>query len=234
MVDNATNNDYTLGEAIEKNASKIKSSALLQAIGAVENGKSGIYYQETVTAAPDFDEEAVAMDEEDDELGTTPLGLRASFRKIIRAVISNPQHRQQSYKILSPPNPFIVTNRDLRTKLKKKLAALPEEANPELVQGFNNAHRKLSDYYYKYDQSPVDIWAIHYAGGVDITEYLEEQQTALRKYFDDNYPAASSTSRRTTTASAPNTGAKKAAPQLHNINQGSDEDEDSDEPLRYF
>jgi hypothetical protein len=51
------------------------------------------------------------------------------------------------------------TFRGLQKKLKEKLAALPEETDPEPVQGLTDARRKLSDYYYKYDQSPFYIWA---------------------------------------------------------------------------
>jgi hypothetical protein len=53
--------------------------------------------------------------------------------------------------------------------------------------------------------------------------------------LDDNYPAASSTSRQTTTASGANNGAGKQ--QILNFaafDQGSDEDEESGELLRYF
>lgn len=51
------------------------------------------------------------------------------------------------------------TFRGLQKTLKDKLAALPNDAPPELVEGLNKAHRKLSDYYYKYDQSPFYMWA---------------------------------------------------------------------------
>lgn len=49
--------------------------------------------------------------------------------------------------------------RGLQKSLKEKLAALPADSPPELVEGLTKAHRKLSDYYYKYDQSPFYIWA---------------------------------------------------------------------------
>jgi hypothetical protein len=49
--------------------------------------------------------------------------------------------------------------RGLQKTLKEKLTALPKDAPTELVEGLTKAHRKLSDYYYKYDQSPFYIWA---------------------------------------------------------------------------
>jgi hypothetical protein len=51
------------------------------------------------------------------------------------------------------------TFRGLQKTLKEKLTALPNTAPPELVEGLTKAHRKLSDYYWKYDQSPFYIWA---------------------------------------------------------------------------
>lgn len=47
----------------------------------------------------------------------------------------------------------------LQRSLKDKLKQLPEDATPELMEGLTQAHRKLSDYYYKYDNSPFYIWA---------------------------------------------------------------------------
>lgn len=49
--------------------------------------------------------------------------------------------------------------RGLQRTLRDKLKQLPADAPPELVEGLTNAHRKLSDYYYKYDESPFYIWA---------------------------------------------------------------------------
>jgi hypothetical protein len=51
------------------------------------------------------------------------------------------------------------TFRGLQKTLKDKLSSLPPGSPPELVEGLTKAHRKLSDYYYKYDHSPFYIWA---------------------------------------------------------------------------
>ncbi|KAJ7714464.1 hypothetical protein B0H14DRAFT_2250463, partial [Mycena olivaceomarginata] len=42
----------------------------------------------------------------------------------------------------------------LQKILKEKLAGLPKNTSLELVEGLMKSHLKLSDYYYKYDQSP--------------------------------------------------------------------------------
>ncbi|KAJ7216044.1 hypothetical protein GGX14DRAFT_299925, partial [Mycena pura] len=47
--------------------------------------------------------------------------------------------------------------RGLQRTLKQKLAQLPEDAPPELKEALSKSHLKLSDYYYKYDQSPLYI-----------------------------------------------------------------------------
>lgn len=51
------------------------------------------------------------------------------------------------------------TFRGLQKTLKLKLVDLPADAAPELVTALTECHRKLSDYYYKYDESPFYIWA---------------------------------------------------------------------------
>ncbi|KAI9508995.1 hypothetical protein F5148DRAFT_953255, partial [Russula earlei] len=33
--------------------------------------------------------------------------------------------------------------------------------SPRLIQGLSNAHLKLSEYYYKFDESPFYLWASH-------------------------------------------------------------------------
>jgi hypothetical protein len=47
----------------------------------------------------------------------------------------------------------------LQRHLKKVLAELPESAPPELRQGLTEAHRKLSDYFTKFDKSRYYSWA---------------------------------------------------------------------------
>jgi hypothetical protein len=39
--------------------------------------------------------------------------------------------------------------------------------SPQLIQGLSNAHLKLSEYYYKFDESPFYLWASHKSRLVD-------------------------------------------------------------------
>jgi hypothetical protein len=53
----------------------------------------------------------------------------------------------------------LATFRGLQDKLCEILAHLPHSANPSLQHGLIDAHHKLSDYYYKFDQSPYYTWS---------------------------------------------------------------------------
>jgi hypothetical protein len=49
--------------------------------------------------------------------------------------------------------------RGLQEELQKAIASLPETVNPNIKKGLLDAHRKLSDYYHSFDQSPFYTWA---------------------------------------------------------------------------
>ena len=49
--------------------------------------------------------------------------------------------------------------RGLQDELKDILRALPNSVSPNIKKGLTDAHRKLSDYYYKFDESPFYTWA---------------------------------------------------------------------------
>lgn len=50
--------------------------------------------------------------------------------------------------------------RGLQSSLRANLAALPDTCNPRLKQAVLDAHRKLSDYYWKFDtESPFYLWS---------------------------------------------------------------------------
>jgi hypothetical protein len=49
--------------------------------------------------------------------------------------------------------------RGLQVHIQQVFQDLPPEIPPRIKQGLLDAHRKLSDYYYKYDNSPFYIWA---------------------------------------------------------------------------
>jgi hypothetical protein len=49
--------------------------------------------------------------------------------------------------------------RGLQESVRQSLRDLPAGAAPQLKQAILLAHRKLSDYYFKFDESPLYIWA---------------------------------------------------------------------------
>ncbi|KAJ7714916.1 ribonuclease H-like domain-containing protein [Mycena metata] len=144
--------------------------------------------------------------------------------------------------------------RALQRTLKDKLKALPPNTPPELVLGLTDAHRKLSDYYYKYDQSPFYMWAAildprfnykklkkDYASDAELSAYLETQKKALREYLDNNYPPTSSAASEAPASAADSDVRDKIASKPGAINfnfaafdDDSDDDQDGDELNAYF
>jgi hypothetical protein len=49
--------------------------------------------------------------------------------------------------------------RGLQDELQSILRSLSDDVSPELKGALLNAHRKLSDYFYKFDLSPYPLWA---------------------------------------------------------------------------
>jgi hypothetical protein len=49
--------------------------------------------------------------------------------------------------------------RGLQDDIKDILRGLPDSVSPKIKLGLTDAHRKLSDYYYKFDESPFYTWA---------------------------------------------------------------------------
>jgi hypothetical protein len=49
--------------------------------------------------------------------------------------------------------------RGLQESLQDDLAKLPDSAPRKLRHALMKAHRKLSDYYFKIDESPFYVWA---------------------------------------------------------------------------
>ncbi|KAF8154305.1 hypothetical protein B0H34DRAFT_721407 [Crassisporium funariophilum] len=49
--------------------------------------------------------------------------------------------------------------RGLQDDLKTILRDLPASVAPKIKQGLTDAHRKLSDYYTKFDESPFYTWS---------------------------------------------------------------------------
>jgi hypothetical protein len=49
--------------------------------------------------------------------------------------------------------------RGLQEDIKHILRELPNAVSPNIKHGLVDAHRKLSDYYYRFDESPFYTWA---------------------------------------------------------------------------
>ena len=47
----------------------------------------------------------------------------------------------------------------LQDDIKDIIRSLPASASPSIKFGLIDAHTKLSDYYHKYDESPLYTWA---------------------------------------------------------------------------
>ncbi|KAJ7290084.1 hypothetical protein C8J57DRAFT_1212741 [Mycena rebaudengoi] len=137
--------------------------ALLEAIGAVEKSARSSPYQESVTVAPECEE----LDgEEAADTILSPAKLVAGMQDwnaitlvsdwLLNFRSATSQMSTRSRLMLSSTH---STFRGLQRMLKDKLSALSPGSPPELVEGLTKAHRKLSEYYYKYDHSPFYIWA---------------------------------------------------------------------------
>jgi hypothetical protein len=65
--------------------------------------------------------------------------------------------------------------RGLQQSLKEIITGLPDETDATLKAGLVAAHRKLSDYFHKFDQSKYYLWATRksfFGGYTDSDEYL--------------------------------------------------------------
>ncbi|KAG6875145.1 hypothetical protein C0992_004996, partial [Termitomyces sp. T32_za158] len=120
--------------------------------------------------------------------------------------------------------------RGLQEEIKLILSSLPSSAPPQLKAGLINAHMKLSEYYYKYDESPFYTWAalldprisyegIHddYASDPELTSYLEAAKHQLNEYYNLHYAGryTPSTSRTTSTLMTPTTTEQPTIPKVN-------------------
>ncbi|KAJ7577347.1 hypothetical protein C8J56DRAFT_798608, partial [Mycena floridula] len=71
--------------------------------------------------------------------------------------------RTATTEMSSTKTPMLSTThavfRGLQSHLKDILRKLPAKVSPRLKQGLTDAHRKLSDYYHKFDESPFYSWS---------------------------------------------------------------------------
>jgi hypothetical protein len=81
------------------------------------------------------------------------------------SIVTNWLHafREATTQMSSTSKPMLSTAhavfRGLQEELRKAIATLPENVNPQIKLGLLNAQQKLSDYYYTFDQSPFYTWA---------------------------------------------------------------------------
>jgi hypothetical protein len=72
-------------------------------------------------------------------------------------------YRYATTKMSTTKQPMLSTThavfRWLQDELKAAIAALPSTADPALLEGLVAAHRKLSDYFSKFDESRYYSWA---------------------------------------------------------------------------
>ncbi|KAJ7713178.1 hypothetical protein B0H14DRAFT_3902038 [Mycena olivaceomarginata] len=110
--------------------------------------------------------------------------------------------------------------RGLQQHLKTIIKELPADADPALKEGLVNAHRKLSDYFTKFDQSRYCTWAAlldprisydtlrdDYTDDDDLLAQLEASKLDLQSHFEIHYaptaPDAPPTSIPQPTAGSP-------------------------------
>ena len=71
--------------------------------------------------------------------------------------------RSATTEMSTTKSPMLSTThaifRGLQDDIKMILHSLPNSVLPQIKLGLTDAHRKLSDYYYKYDESPFYTWA---------------------------------------------------------------------------
>ncbi len=119
--------------------------------------------------------------------------------------------------------------RGLQSHLRDILRNLPDSVSPQIKNGLVEAHRKLSDYYYKFDESPLYTWAARkfilsygrqitdcvvvldprisyegmhddYADDESLLEYLEEAKSSLHQHYQKYYANKTTTRPQTQTS----------------------------------
>ncbi|THU97091.1 hypothetical protein K435DRAFT_663239, partial [Dendrothele bispora CBS 962.96] len=92
----------------------------------------------------------------------TSLKLASDWLKIFRSATTEMSTTKRP--MLSKT---LATLRGLQDSLRSTLSQLPHSTDPSLRWGLLEAHNKLSDYYFKFDQSPYYTWAAHESSLID-------------------------------------------------------------------
>jgi hypothetical protein len=82
------------------------------------------------------------------------IGQVSSWLKVFRSATTQMSTSKQS--MLSSTHAIF---RGLQEHIRRIFRDLPASTPPKIKEGLLDAHQKLSDYYYKYDQSPFYTWA---------------------------------------------------------------------------
>lgn len=67
--------------------------------------------------------------------------------------------------------------RGLQEHLRESLRKIPSGIDPCIRNGLVAAHQKLSEYYYRFDQSPFYIWAARTSISFSIVPYLHSSSS---------------------------------------------------------
>ena len=82
------------------------------------------------------------------------IALVTRWLKTFRSVTT--QMSSTKHSMLSSTHAIF---RGLQESICGFIKDLPHDASPHLRTALTNSHRKLSDYYYKFDESPYYVWA---------------------------------------------------------------------------
>ncbi|KAJ2928008.1 hypothetical protein H1R20_g9078, partial [Candolleomyces eurysporus] len=122
--------------------------------------------------------------------------------------------RQMSATKTSMLSSTIAVFRGLQQQLKERIRMLPRNFSPEVRTALVNLHKKLSDYYFRFDTSPYRTWAalldprISYEGlknafadDTDLTN-LETAKSNLEQHYRVHYERSTPVSCHTDTGSS--------------------------------
>ena len=82
------------------------------------------------------------------------IGYVASWLKTFRSATT---------QMSTTKKPMLSTThavfRGLQDEIRNIIRTLPPSTSPQLIKGLTDAHRKLSDYYHTFDESPFYLWS---------------------------------------------------------------------------
>ncbi|KAJ3508846.1 hypothetical protein NMY22_g16486 [Coprinellus aureogranulatus] len=113
----------------------------------------------------------------------------------------------------------IAIFRGLQQQIKEAIRSLPPSTSPSVRNALVKAHKKLSDYYFRFDTSSYGTWAalldprISYDGlkialgdDLDLLSHLESAKSKLELHYGLHYKSSARLSTSTTTTASSSTG----------------------------